>query len=104
MVHFAGTPISFMANVHSAAATQNVLALEVPNQIVNNPWWPKLVKMVGKKPLYKKGFAFVPDDAPGLGVELNEDVIKEHLHKEDNSYFRPTPEWNEKRSHDRLWS
>ena len=30
----------FMANVHCAAATQNVLALEVPNQVVDNPWWP----------------------------------------------------------------
>ena len=43
-MHFAGTPVSFMANVHCAAATQNILALEVPNQVVDNPWWPKLVK------------------------------------------------------------
>jgi L-alanine-DL-glutamate epimerase-like enolase superfamily enzyme len=103
-MHFAGTPVSFMANVHCAAATQNVLALEVPNQVVDNPWWPKLVNMVGKQPLYTKGFANVPVDAPGLGVELNEDEIKKHLHAEDKSYFVPTPEWNEKRSHDRLWS
>ncbi len=103
-MHFAGTPVSFMANVHCAAATQNVLALEVPNQVVDNPWWPKLVNMVGKQPLYTKGFANVPLDAPGLGVELNEDEIKKHLHAEDKSYFAPTPEWNEKRSHDRLWS
>jgi L-alanine-DL-glutamate epimerase-like enolase superfamily enzyme len=103
-MHFAGTPVSFMANVHCAAATQNVLALEVPNQVVDNPWWPKLVNMVGKQPLYTKGFANVPLDAPGLGVELNEDEIKNHLHAEDKSFFAPTPEWNEKRSHDRLWS
>ncbi len=103
-LHFAGTPISFMANVHSAAATQNFLALELPVQCVDNPWWPKLVKMVGEKPLYTKGFAHVPVDAPGLGVELNEEELKKHIHKEDESYFRPTPEWNEKRSHDRLWS
>ncbi|QMU27482.1 mandelate racemase/muconate lactonizing enzyme family protein [Adhaeribacter radiodurans] len=103
-LHFAGTPVCFMANVHSAAATQNVLALEVPNQIVDNPWWPTLVKMVGKQPLYTKGFAHVPLDAPGLGVELNDEVMKQHLHKEDTTYFRPTPEWNEKRSHDRIFS
>ena len=103
-MHFAGTPVSFMANVHCAAATQNVLALEVPNQVVDNPWWPKLVKIVGKQPIYTKGFANVPLDAPGLGVELNEDEVKRHLHAEDKSYFAPTPEWNEKRSHDRLWS
>ncbi len=103
-MHFAGTPVSFMANVHCAAATQNILALEVPNQVVDNPWWPKLVKMAGNQPLYTKGFANVPMDAPGLGVELNEDEVKRHLHAEDKSYFAPTPEWNEKRSHDRLWS
>lgn len=103
-LHFAGTPISFMANVHSAAATQNFLALELPVQCVDNPWWPRLVNMVGEKPLYTRGFAHVPVDAPGLGVELNEEELKKHIHKEDDSYFRPTPEWNEKRSHDRLWS
>jgi L-alanine-DL-glutamate epimerase-like enolase superfamily enzyme len=103
-MHFAGTPISFMANVHCAAATQNFLALELPTQCVDNPWWPKLVKMVGSKPLYEKGFANVPTDAPGLGVELNEEEIKKHLHEEDKSYFVPTPQWDAKRSHDRLWS
>lgn len=105
VMHFAGTPICFMANVHSAAATQNALALEVPNQIVDNPWWPNLIKIVGNRPsLYSNGFANVPDDAPGLGIELNEEEMKRHLHKEDPSYFEPTPQWNEVRSYDRLWS
>ena len=104
MLHFAGTPVSFMANVHCAAATQNVLALEMPNQVSDNTWWPTLVKMVGKQPLYTKGFANVPLDAPGLGVELNDEVMKQHLHAEDKSYFEPTPQWNAIRSHDRLWS
>jgi L-alanine-DL-glutamate epimerase-like enolase superfamily enzyme len=104
LMHFAGTPVSFMANVHCAASTQNALALEVPNQIVDNPWWPKLVKMVGKQPVYTKGFANVPDDAPGLGIELNDEVMKQHLHPEDPGYFKPTPEWDQIRSYDRLWS
>jgi L-alanine-DL-glutamate epimerase-like enolase superfamily enzyme len=103
-MHFAGTPVSFMANVHCAAATQNFLALELPNQCVDNPWWPTLVKTVGKQPLYTKGFGNVPEDAPGLGVELNDEIIKQHLHAEDKSFFAPTPQWTEKRSHDRLWS
>ncbi len=103
-MHFAGTPVSFMANVHCAAATQNVLALEVPNQIVDNPWWPNLVKMVGKLPLYRMGFANVPEDAPGLGIELNDSEMKKHLHPEDPGYFLPTPQWNDSRSHDRTWS
>jgi L-alanine-DL-glutamate epimerase-like enolase superfamily enzyme len=104
LMHFAGTPVSFMANVHCAAATQNALALEVPNQIVDNPWWPQLVKMTGKQAIYSKGFANVPDDAPGLGIELNDDVMKQHLHKEDPGYFAPTPDWDAMRSYDRLWS
>jgi hypothetical protein len=51
-----------------------------------------------------KGYANVPGDSPGLGVELNDEVMKQHLHKEDASHFAPTPEWNDMRSYDRLWS
>lgn len=101
-MHQAGTPVNFMANVHCAAATQNFLSLE--HHSVDVPWWEDLVKMTGKQPMITKGFANVPLDAPGLGVELNEEVVKQHLDPRDTSYFRPTPEWDEKRSHDRLWS
>lgn len=100
-MHQAGTPVSFMANVHCAAATQNFLALE--HHSVDLPWWESLVKMTDGKPIIKKGFAPVPE-SPGLGIELNEDVVKEHLHQRDKSFFAPTDEWNEKRSHDRTWS
>jgi L-alanine-DL-glutamate epimerase-like enolase superfamily enzyme len=101
-MHQAGTPVSFMANVHCAAATYNVLALE--HHSVDLPWWEDLVKMVGPQPLITKGFANVPLDVPGLGIELNEEELKKHLSPRDNSYFAPTPEWDQKRSHDRLWS
>jgi len=100
-MHQAGTPVSFMANVHCAAATQNFLALE--HHSVDLPWWESLVKMTDGNPIIKKGFALVPN-SPGLGIELNEDVVKEHLHTKDKSFFAPTDEWNEKRSHDRIWS
>lgn len=100
-MHQAGTPVSFMANVHCAAATQNFLALE--HHSVDLPWWESLVKMTDGKPIIQKGFAPVPD-SPGLGIELNEEVVKEHLHARDKSFFAPTDEWNEKRSHDRIWS
>jgi hypothetical protein len=43
-------------------------------------------------------------DRTGLGIELNDDVVKAHLHATDKSYFAPTPQWNEKRSHDRIFS
>ena len=98
-MHFAGTPISFMANVHCAAATQNVIVLE--HHGVDVPWWEDLVTGP-EKPLVKAGFASVPD-RPGLGIELNEPVIREHL-VPGEKYFAPTDEWNQERSNDRLWS
>ena len=51
-----------------------------------------------------KGFANLPLTAPGLGIELNEEVVKQHLHPSDKNYFVPTTEWDAKRSHDRIFS
>lgn len=101
-MHQAGTPVSFMANVHCAAATQNFLALE--HHSVDLPWWEDLVKTTDGRKLITKGFANLPLAAPGLGIELNEEVIKQHLHPKDKSFFAPTDEWNESRSHDRVFS
>jgi len=98
-MHFAGSPVSCMANVHCAAATENFLVME--NHSVDVPWWSDLVEGV-EKPIVNKGFITVPDK-PGLGVTLNDDVMKQHL-MPNTTYFGPTPEWNEDRSNDRLWS
>ena len=99
-MHFAGTPISFMANVHTAAATENFIALE--HHSLDVPWWESLVHTVGGQPLVDKGFAVVPD-TPGLGVELNEEIVKQHL-RPNSGYFNPTSEWDKERSNDRHWS
>jgi len=101
-MHQAGTPVSFMANVHCAAATQNFLALE--HHSIDLPWWEDLVKTTDGRKLITKGFANIPLTAPGLGIELNEAVVKEHLSPKDKSFFAPTTEWNEIRSHDRVFS
>ena len=101
-MHQAGTPVSFMASVHCAAATQNFLALE--HHSVDLPWWESLVTTTDGRPLITKGFANVPLSAPGFGIELNEEVVKGHLHPRDKSYFAPTTEWDDKRSHDRIFS
>ncbi len=101
-MHQAGTPVSFMANVHCAAATQNFLALE--HHSVDIPWWEDLVTTVGDFKMIDKGFATVPLTAPGLGIELNEEVLKKHIDPRDKSYFKSTDEWNELRSHDRTYS
>jgi L-alanine-DL-glutamate epimerase-like enolase superfamily enzyme len=101
-MHFAGSPVSFMASVHCAASTQNFLALE--HHSLDVPWWDALVKTTDGRKLFEKGFANVPLTAPGLGIELNDEEIKKHLIPSDKSYFAPTPEWNDRRAHDRLWS
>jgi hypothetical protein len=38
------------------------------------------------------GYVSVPD-RPGLGIDLNEEVIREHL-REGAQYFAETSEWN----------
>ncbi|HVY73483.1 MAG TPA: mandelate racemase/muconate lactonizing enzyme family protein [Puia sp.] len=101
-MHQAGTPVSFMANVHCAAATQNFLALE--HHSIDLPWWEGLVKTTDGRQLITKGFANLPLSAPGLGIELNEEAVKAHLSPRDKSFFAPTDEWNERRSHDRPFS
>lgn len=100
-MHMAGSPVCMMANIHCAAATQNFLVLEHHSPDV--PYYTDLVFMTGKKPLIENGYANVPLDAPGLGLELNEEECKKHLNK-GSGWFEPTPDWDEKRSHDRLWS
>ena len=99
-MHFAGTPVSCMANVHCAAATLNFLALE--NHSLDIPWWSSLVQEYTKSPVVNHGWIEVPD-RPGLGVTLNEDVARQHL-APGTGYFEPTPEWDQERSWDRLWS
>ncbi len=97
-MHFAGSPVACMASVHCAAATNNFLVLE--NHSVDVPWWSDLVQGV-EKPIVNHGFITVPEN-PGLGITLNEEVVKQHLL--EPGYFEPTPEWDKERSHDRLWS
>jgi len=98
-MHFAGSPISFLANVHCAAATESAVVLE--HHSVDVAWWEDLVTGI-EKPLHKDGHARVPE-TPGLGVELNLDAIKEHLSRGEGC-FESTDEWDSDRAHDRLWS
>ncbi|MBD3181703.1 mandelate racemase/muconate lactonizing enzyme family protein [Candidatus Poribacteria bacterium] len=99
-MHMAGSPVAAMASVHCAAATENFLVLE--NHSVDIPWWNDLVTGL-PNPIIQDGYIHVPE-SPGLGIDLNSDVIKEHLDPNDSGYFEPTTEWDNERSHDRLWS
>ena len=85
-MHYAGLPIGALASVHCAAATENFLACE--NHSLDVPWWQDLVEGI-EKPIINKGFITVPDK-PGLGITLNEDVVRQHL-APDTGFFEPTP-------------
>ena len=98
-LHHAASPVSFLGSVHSAAATENFVALE--HHSVDKPWWDDLVTGI-EKPIVQEGFVQVPE-TPGLGVELNDEAVQEHL-REGTELFAPTPEWDEPRSWDRIWS
>jgi L-alanine-DL-glutamate epimerase-like enolase superfamily enzyme len=99
MLHHAAGPVSFLGSVHAAAATENFLWLE--HHAVDNPRWEDLVTGI-EKPIVQNGYVKVPEK-PGIGVELNEEVVKEFIIK-GQQLFAPTPEWNEIRAWDRLWS
>jgi L-alanine-DL-glutamate epimerase-like enolase superfamily enzyme len=98
-LHWAGSPVSLMANVHCAAATQNFMALE--HHHVDDENFEDMAEGI-QKPILDNGFIKVPD-TPGLGIDLNEKVIKERLRKGED-YFAPTPQWDKERSWDRTWS
>jgi len=99
-LHMAGTPISTMASVQCAAATENFIALE--HHFTEVPFWGDFIEGV-PKPIIQNGYIPVPD-TPGLGFTINEEAVKEHLLPEDRGFFEPTPQWDGERSWDRLWS
>jgi L-alanine-DL-glutamate epimerase-like enolase superfamily enzyme len=88
-IHFAGSPVGCMASVHMAATLKDMLAME--NHAVDIPWWGDLVTGPSK-PVVDRGYIAVPD-RPGLGVELNEAAVKEHVRK--GGYFLPTPQYDD---------
>ncbi len=100
-MHMAGSPVSALASVHAAAATENFLALE--NHSADIPNWNNLVDGL-PKPLVQDGYINVPE-TPGLGfTDLNLDACAEFLHPDDPGIFEATDQWSRERSHDRLWS
>ncbi len=108
-LHQAGTPVMAMANAQCAMAIDNFIALEMHS--VDSPWWNDLVTIAGQDgPMIQNGYVNVPD-APGLGIELNEEAILEHQNQSSPRYaakpqevWGSTSEWTEVDSHDRTWS
>jgi L-alanine-DL-glutamate epimerase-like enolase superfamily enzyme len=87
VLHFAGSPVGCAAGLHLAATLKNFVVME--NHAVDMPWWGDLVK---PKTVIQDGYLAVPE-GPGLGVELNEPVIREHLRYP--GYFEPTPMYDD---------
>jgi L-alanine-DL-glutamate epimerase-like enolase superfamily enzyme len=108
MLHHASSPVSMVAAVHAAAATQNFMWLE--HHFVDLDWYEDLVTGIDK-PIVQNGYINVPEK-PGIGIELNEEAVREHMDSTEprqgvvhgTGFFEPTPEWDEIRSWDRLWS
>lgn len=95
MFHHAGSPVGAMASVHCACTIRDFLCME--NHAMDIPWWQDLVTGP-EKPLIKDGCYAVPEK-PGLGVELNDEVVQKYLREPKYlykaGYFEPTPEFDQ---------
>lgn len=102
-LHFAGSPIAFMANVHCAAAIPSFVALE--HHGLDLPFWNDLV--TGLPDDYMAGGYVAVPDTPGLGVDLNYEGIEANL-RTPGTMFQPTEQWNTPKlgfwQPDRRWS
>jgi L-alanine-DL-glutamate epimerase-like enolase superfamily enzyme len=87
-LHFAGSPIAFMANLHCAAAIPSFVALE--HHGLDLPFWESLV--TGLDAGYMQGGYVTVPDTPGLGVDLNLEGIEANLRFP--GLFEPTDAWN----------
>ncbi len=88
-LHCAGSPIAFMANVHTAAAIPSFVALE--HHGLDLPFWTSLVTGLADDYM-ANGYVNVPEK-PGLGVDLNLEGIEANL-RTPGTLFLPTEEWN----------
>lgn len=91
-LHACCSPVGFMANVHLGAAIASLTAVE--HHALDVPWWTDLV--TGMAPDYLDGGYVAVPDTPGLGIELNEEVVRAHL-EPGKAYFADTDEWNQER-------
>ena len=81
--HNITSPLGLVATSHVCAAVRNLHSMELPYHADQVPWRWDLVK--SERPLIQDG-KFVVPQGPGLGVELNEDVAREHV-KDGYGFF-----------------
>ena len=75
--HLYAGPVIGMANVHLAAASPNFLILE------SIETWGGFHGKIIKKPVQWEAGYVIPPTAPGLGIELDEDVARAHPYTGD---------------------
>ena len=78
--HNIGSPVQTVANCHVMAAVPNFLVLEFHH--LDNPFWAGIIN---EDPLIEEGHIDVPN-LPGLGVTLNEDLLKNNF-RENLGFF-----------------
>jgi L-alanine-DL-glutamate epimerase-like enolase superfamily enzyme len=71
--HNLSGPVATVASCHAAATMREFRVHEMCERV---DWWPDVVVREG--PFFKDGY-FTIQDKPGLGIELNPDVVKAHL-------------------------
>jgi len=75
--HNISSPLGTVAGAHVSAAIPNFVAMEYHARDV--PWWNDMCDRVASAdPVLADGSIRVPE-GPGLGVELNRDLVGEHL-------------------------
>jgi L-alanine-DL-glutamate epimerase-like enolase superfamily enzyme len=96
-IHNNNGPITMFASAHAAAAGDQFLACEFHQADVPDFW--DRVRRTGKPndPIIDRGYFVVPD-APGLGVEINMDVLGKSVR--EGGLFLPTTEWDNETSFD----
>ncbi len=68
--HLYAGPVEWAANIHLAASIPNVLLLET----IDTPFHDRLIKGA----IRVEGGFVTPPDAPGLGIEVDEDLARAH--------------------------
>jgi gluconate/galactonate dehydratase len=96
-IHNNNGPVTLFASAHAAAAGDQFLACEFHQADV--PDFFDRVRRTGKPndPIIDRGYFAVPD-APGLGVEINMEVLGKSLR--EPGLFAPTTEWDNETSFD----
>ena len=81
--HNISSPLGTIASCHVCSTLANFMVLEFHGQDV--PFWEELI-VATSKPLIREGSIEVPS-GPGLGVELNEEVAREHCKAGEPFFF-----------------